>query len=675
MPVFEIDNGGGKTFEVDAPDMATATTAFKSYSGGQSSPEDSGLTADNLARSAAQGIPGIGGVVDKFAAGMDALTQPLLGRGSNAGTLAERYAKNSAQEAAHTQSFETAHPIASTAANIVGGTAATGALMKAIPATASAMGFGGGPLLPNVAKGAASGAAIGGVDAAVRGQDPLSGAEWGGAFGGAAPAAGRMIGSVLGKAMHPVSPAEDVAAAKVAAPLKEAGLTTPEAVQAHLDTIGPEASLVDANPRLTQYGGTIAASPGPGQTVMRDFATGRTTGAGDRILSELDQNMGKPIDLGKASNQIYSEGKAQAGPLFQEAYKTPVQGTPELEAALNTPFGKMALAKAKTLGLSEPNAPPSVMFGQSAAKMPDRMSAAEFRQFSAQPQSTVDVRGLHLTRQALDDMIQPAIRAGQSRKAAVLQGLRSTIDSTLKGVEPMAQADSIYASQAKIRQAMDDGLSIFRNNQAPEDIAAALSKMSEAERQGYLQAGRVAVRNVMGTARNDATAARAMFSKEFNQEKLTQLLGPEGAASILKRIGAENTYAAVNNRIVGNSETASRAMGKADLAEAHGLPSYNDVAVFSGTHGLVRRAIAGALQKAYEAIASGRQKDIELSIAKLLTAQGVDRSAALQRVMKAALSKDKTGQTNRLIAQIVARIPRPSDDQTNPTTPQMQIAQ
>jgi hypothetical protein len=404
--------------------------------------------------------------------------------------------------------------------------------------------------------------------------------------------------------------------------------------------------------------------------------------------------MGKPVDLNKLSDQIYSDAKAKAGPLYGQAYSTPIESSPELDAALNTPFGKAALAKAKSLGLSEPNAPPSAMFSapkpQASPALPDwaqgvmakggpgadNLRAALGNSGLLAPEAgpaPVDVRGLHLVRQAFDDMIQPAIRTGATKKAAVLQGLRSTVDDTLKSVQPMAQADSIYASRAKVRDALAEGLGAFKNGQTPEDISANLANMSDAERQAYVQGGRVAIRNSMGTARSDAGAARRLFAQEYNQEKLKLLVGNDGANSILKRIGAEETYANTNNRVSANSETASRALGKAELADAHGLPSYRDVAVFSGAHGLVRRAIQGAISHVLDTVSSGRQKEIETAIANLLTTKGISRGPALEELMGAALKRDPTGRLNRVVSQVVARLPRPGDG--DPRSRQTQIFQ
>ncbi len=226
MPIFEIDNGAGKTFEVDAPSMPEAIKAFRSFSPPQAPANPQGeLSLDNLVRSAAQGIPVVGGAMDKIAAGMDALTQPVLGRGSAAETLGERYAQNLGAEQAHTQAFETANPIAATAANLAGGIGAVGAASK-FATGAKLLGLTGKTLPAQMVQGGLSGGALSAADAAVRGQNPIDNAGIGAALGVAAPVAGRVIGAAitngLGRAISPVTvPKENAEAINV---LKNAGV-------------------------------------------------------------------------------------------------------------------------------------------------------------------------------------------------------------------------------------------------------------------------------------------------------------------------------------------------------------------------------------------------------------------------------------------------------------------
>lgn len=227
MAVLSI---GDQNIQVDdsflkmSPDQQNATVDEIAKSIGVQSPlqqqgqpqadPNSQISADNLVRSAAQGVPIIGGLADKFAAGMDALTEPLLGRGSQADSIGQRYSENIANEQAHTNAFNQAHPYASAAAGLAGGLGALGAAAKTT-AGAKLLGLTGQTLPQQIAQGMASGAGINAADAVTRGNDPLEAAETGALFGGAAPVAGRAVGEITSGAGSTL--------AKIAEPFTQAG--------------------------------------------------------------------------------------------------------------------------------------------------------------------------------------------------------------------------------------------------------------------------------------------------------------------------------------------------------------------------------------------------------------------------------------------------------------------
>jgi hypothetical protein len=457
----------------------------------------------------------------------------------------------------------------------------------------------------------------------------------------------------------------------VSAPLKDQGINTAAAAESALGNIAPEAVLADLDPRLTQLAGTLAAKTGPAQQAVRVPLEARNAAASQRITGTTNDLMGEPVDLGAVGQQIYGNAKNAVKPLYSEAYSVPIQSTPELEATLATPVGKVALSKAKNLALNDINGATSVMFNKQTPidlsktfspdvleNMPERLRAslANSGIGVSQSQNQIDVRGLHLVRQAFDDMIQraksPLTSAGKNSLAA-LQANRAVVDKVLKQVEPMKKADSIFSNMADIQDAIKNGLQIFKNSQTPEDVASALKDMTAAERAAYIQAARVAVRNVMGTARNDAAAARGLFSKEFNQEKLKLALGEDAADGIIKRLDAEKAFANTDQRVLRNSETAARAYGKEALDQAHGIPSYRDVAVFSGIHGIARRAAIGGVSRVLDAAASGRQQAIEEEVAKLLTLDRKGRAQILSALFQEGSRRDPSGRLNAAIMPIV----------------------
>lgn len=87
------------------------------------------------------------------------------------------------------------HPVAHTAGELTGGVVSTG-YAGTTGLGAKLLGLGGSTLPGAMLRGAASGGAINAVDAAARGEDPLTGAGWGAGVGAGAPVVGRVVSTI-----------------------------------------------------------------------------------------------------------------------------------------------------------------------------------------------------------------------------------------------------------------------------------------------------------------------------------------------------------------------------------------------------------------------------------------------------------------------------------------------
>ncbi len=269
------------------------------------------ITPDNLARATAEGIPIVGGLLNKANAGTYAGLAPLFPSDttiSHARTFAERYAENLAHENARDAQFERDHPIASTAANFAGGAAAL-APLAASTTGARLLGLSG--TLPEMAGyGAASGAGIGAADALTRGEDPLRAAELGAGLGLGVPLAGRAIGMGINAARSALSASSPEARAlvdaadrlgvdvpRVASP--DASLGTQAVGRALREVPIVGTPLVRAAEQTTEqlgqtldrtaaaYGGGTAATPLSAGEAAREGLAGWIDGRSGQVLNRL----------------------------------------------------------------------------------------------------------------------------------------------------------------------------------------------------------------------------------------------------------------------------------------------------------------------------------------------------------------------------------------------------
>lgn len=316
--------GLDKTDAAPAEGLAKATDVASGKGVADITIGDIGSGINNVVKSVATGVPIIGGLLNKADAATNALiapaVNPMLSDGNKlAGeSFGERYNNSLAQLNGADADYAKAHPIANTVGNVVGGVAGTVPMIMAAPA---AMGAGTGGLAGNMLAGAASGAVIGGADSAIRSGGDLEatkkGAELGGAFGAAGPAIGKALGATGNKLLDLFS-GTSPAARNVQNVLSSIGMSVDEAKNA-LAKLGPNATLADIDPALTQEAGGLASVGGAPTSILKTAMADRGAGADDRIAQAVDSALGPKPDAVGILNDIRQRAGASEAASSQTA--------------------------------------------------------------------------------------------------------------------------------------------------------------------------------------------------------------------------------------------------------------------------------------------------------------------------------------------------------------------
>jgi hypothetical protein len=249
-------------------------------------PNDAPGIAEGVVRAAAKGIPILGGAVNKLEAATNAalapVIDPLLPDSYDKlpePTFSGRYQHALDLQNAKDQSFETAHPIADTAAQLAGGVAST------LPVASTALGarllgLTGSTLPGMVARGAAAGAGLNAADAEVRGDDPENAAAVGAITGAAAPVAGRLLGGVVQGARNLIKgpnaaavPSNLTSLAGVDVPLSSGQATGDQATQ------------------MMEQGALRGADGQPAQKVADQFFNGEQAPAVDQARENIQRGL------------------------------------------------------------------------------------------------------------------------------------------------------------------------------------------------------------------------------------------------------------------------------------------------------------------------------------------------------------------------------------------------
>jgi hypothetical protein len=521
------------------------------------------ITTDDLVRQAAKGIPILGGAMDKFAAGMDALTHGVLGRGSDAPSIGERYAANLENEQARDTRFETEHPIASTVAGIAGGVGAT----LPVAATASGarmLGLGGRTLSSQVGAGALSGAGVNAVDAFVRGGDPLTAGAVGGVIGGAAPAVARGIGAVASPIVNtargiinPSAEASRIVGAAIErdAQAGAAGLTQPEFASAAAG--GAPVNLMDLGGETTRGVARAAANTSPeGRQVLNRALDDRYQSQADRLTGWLNSTFNYPNEA--AQQQALRQSQSAANNAnYARAMADGAEGiwSPELERLASSGIVSDAMKKAASVAQDE-----AVMGGYGGMNPKVSFTADGRIQFGRGPTGTPaypDLQFWDLTRRQLSNGAQMAARAGDMEGArrfgTFAQRLNAELDSR---VPSYAAARAGHATFAGAQDALEAGRNYATQGRIDNRAArTALMGMTPQER-GLFQDGFVsALTDKIRSMPDRRNVAGAIANSPAAQEQMQIALGPQRARELQAMLHLENVMNAAHGAVQGNSTT------------------------------------------------------------------------------------------------------------------------
>lgn len=443
------------------------------------------------------------------------------------------------------------NPKTALAGNVAGGVLGTAPMVAAAPGL-----FGGGGFGANIIKGIGSGAVVGGADAGVRSGGDLSemakGGLLGAALGGVAPLAGRAIGKGVGLLTEGFGGPRMSTAERLLGRAAIADDVADDFAGA-MRRAGPDAMAMDLGPNLRQQAGALAATPGPGQKIVRGAIEQRGAKAGQRIGAAVDDALGKSVDTLAMADDIIAKRSAAAEPLYKQAYSKPVPFTRELEELITRPSVGRALKSAQKLAADE-----GIPSQQWFANVAEDGSVAI--------KNVPDMRQLDLTKRALGDMIDEAKRAGRNNEARILKQTQDRLVGMLdEAVPEYASARKAYSGPTQVKEALEDGGKAFDNAVTPAQLKRTLAVMGEAEREAYIQGARAKVADTMGTARNDALAARSVFQKGYNREKLEMLVGKNEADKLLGSLNNEANFAKTRDVVTGNSETAARAAAQKEI--------------------------------------------------------------------------------------------------------------
>lgn len=655
MPKYDVDIRGSK-FEIDAPDDAHAQAAVDELSKQPQHFELGQAPGDDPANLPAGFDPATGNVEhtslgDKGSAFTGSVLEgvPIAGPAlrSGAESLAAQLAGvDKSQVTANANRQMADNPGTALAGNVTGAVAGTLPAMAAAP---EAFGLGAGGLAVRSGASMLTGGGIGGADSAVRSGGDLGetakGTGLGAALGLFGPTAGKVIGKGVGAVRDFFSSGAGAKAAgmpkatfKTLTKDMDADALTSALAERKMADMGPEAMVMDLGPNLQARAGSIAATPGRGQQTLRSTIEARKQGANQRMAEALDSNLGKATIPSHVDAEIRGGQKA-LGPEYEDAF------------ANATAVDTQAVA----------NDIESEIVNSRGRAQTELKSVRKMLDITGTDVLDPHPRTLLSTRQAIDGMLKDEADSNVRR---VLTSARQKIDDELAAKVPgIKEVDAKYAELGRQKTAYDRGQEVLdggRNNAIrPQELDAEIAAAGQpqglqvgpsAAPLRLRQGARAEIDRIVGTNANDIVKLNQLIKSEgdWNRAKLASLFGQAKADEVFKVLEAEKAFAATDQVVTKNSESARRLNTGAD--NGFGVV---DAFKAGGTMSIPRSLMVKALSGAGSAMNAGSKEVADEAMAAALASKNID---ALKRGL-ARVGPKKSDLTARAFAQALLLSP------------------
>jgi len=478
----------------------------------------------------------------------------------------------------------------------------------ALPTGGALIGAGGG--IARLAGAGAMGGALAGAGSADPGERG-SGAAVGGALGGATAGVLGAGGAALRKGFDAVSPSVDVAKRRVAEAMQKGGVT--QAMARERLAQSPGSVLADVGGGVVQDQlETSAQFAGGARTDIADFLEGRVAGEFGRLKTKISSLLGVNKGALQTVDDLAASRKALAAPLYDAAYKVPIEVTDRMKELLTRP----AVVRAR--------------------KAAQRKLANEGIEAS---DGIIDTRSMDAVKRELDDRIGVARRAGRMDDARILTTMKKGIVAEVDAQNPIyAEARRAFSDSMEIEDALNLGRKILTvEGEVP---ARAVANMNDSQVEAYRVGAMQAIKNRMGQVEDQNGIAR-MFNKPNMREKLESIFPADTFDDFITLTMREIGFAKLRGKVLSGSPTARRLAG---IGEAFGgaLSTGGLLAGLLSGGRAIGRAASVPSERANKALAGvllGRQVP---NVSKLTgPALGLGRALSISAAAQPGLERSK----------------------------------
>lgn len=633
MPIFELQTQDGRKFQVDAPDAQTAAASLQDHSGSKVLE-----TVGAFARGGLEGIPIVGPAIrsgaEKLAAGVRSYLDdtPLELEQQRTELMSKAMARE--------------HPVAETAGEITGGIGATAGL-GATATGARLLGLAGESLPGMMARGAVSGGAIGGADALVRGESPVTGGGIGLAAGGLGPAAGRAVSTAaapLARVIRGVADPVTEAGRRVVGAIERditagtEGLRGPEFTAAR--NAGAPVTMMELGGETTRALARSAANTSPeGRAILNRTIDERFEGQGERLTDWLRTTFNYP-DAHAQQQALDTVARTVNRPAYAKAYQEGAGGVwhEGLEQISQAPVVQDAIRKAMVTAKNE-----AAKQGFTPPKNPFEFDA------SGRLSLKVDENGNRMlpNLQFWDIVKRNLDKTGTREAKDWSRVLRDQLDEVVPSYKTARAGAAHFFGAEDALQAGQDAVASKLGNR---EMRAGLAKMSDSERQLFQDGFVDRYVQTIREAPDRRSVLNQIATSPAARERLSIALGPQRASELEAMLRVEGIMDLARPAVQGNSTTARQL---AELGLAGGVNLYEGGGSFTADPAALTKAML-----VYGAARGHRVVDerVAQQVARLLTSNNpADLARGVRSLARNQTMLNSIRQADAALAAIAAR--------------------
>lgn len=318
-------------------------------------------------------------------------------------------------------------------------------------------------------------------------------------------------------------------------------------------------TLADADPALRSLAGSTVRKSPDARGIAEQTLIPRQRGQYDRLIGAIDRDLGPIANVPQLSDDLIKKARADAGPLYDQAYSAPGASSVDISGIIKTPIGQQGLQRAgarvqNQLGPDgQPIDPTSLGFDFNDAGETMLTRTPSFQQ-------------LDQFKQGLDDVINAGydpISRQYTPEAAQAIDLKNRLVSQIDSVNPAYKdARAAYAGPAADRAALQQGKDALRL--PPDAMNFQRQALGTSEQAQYGLGYRSGMAEQAGKTRYAVNPWETAYGTPQAQQKVGALF-PEGADRFGRQYGLESQMAQTNNAVIGGSPTAERLISDANF--------------------------------------------------------------------------------------------------------------